>query len=196
MFDGVLADFNTSFIDRVVKVTGKDLFPARPFDIPCWDYPQYYGYTPKEVSAVWNDVCADKKFWQSLAPYEGVLQFLDEVRGRALAHGDDVYFITSRPGVVAKYQTERWLRSCGWSETPTVLISSEKGLSCAALNLDVYIDDKEQNVQDVVNVMAEKRKNIIPVLLDRPWNQDRRNIYPTVTKLSDFLSIIDTLRIQ
>ena len=29
--DGVLADFNTPFIARIIQVTGRDLFPPRPF---------------------------------------------------------------------------------------------------------------------------------------------------------------------
>ncbi len=43
--DWVLANFNDSFIERVIKVTGEDKFPPRPFDITTWDYPQVYGYS-------------------------------------------------------------------------------------------------------------------------------------------------------
>ena len=46
--DGVLADFNKRFIERVIAITGRDLFPPRPFDIPTWNYPEHYGYTAEE----------------------------------------------------------------------------------------------------------------------------------------------------
>ena len=190
--DGIFADFNTSMIDRTIKVTGRDLFPERPFDIPCWDYPQHYGYTEAEVSAVWNDIVKDNKFWQMLFPYDGTIVFLDELRGRALANHDDVYFITSRPGIDAKRQTERWLRACGWSDTPTVLISSRKGHACRAVDADFYIDDKPDNLFDV---RCETPKTVT-MLLNQPWNVKAATLLGVTrcSTLMETLPVIDSLR--
>lgn len=192
MFDGVLADFNTSFIDRVVKVTGRDLFPERPFDIPCWDYPQHYGYSSEEVSAVWDAIVKDNKFWQMLFPYDGTIVFLDELRGRALANHDDVYFITSRPGIDAKRQTERWLRACGWSDTPTVLISSRKGHACYTVDADFYIDDKPENLFDV----RKESARTVTMLLNQPWNTKTATILDGARceTLMDIWPVLDALR--
>lgn len=164
--DGVLADFNTSFIERVIAVTGKDLFPPRPFEIPTWDYPQHYGYTNKECSAVWESIKADTSFWFNLGAYATTAD--DVQRLHELNDGDnDIYFITSRPGVEAKEQTEMWLIYQGYNAAPTVLISSEKGLCAKALKLDLYIDDRWENVKNVV----ETEPTCQTYLFDRPWNQ-------------------------
>jgi 5'(3')-deoxyribonucleotidase len=174
--DGCLADFNHPFIDRCVQVTGKDLFPPRPFDIPVWDYPQHYSYTADETSAVWENIKADPWFWYNLPTYPNTIQSLKAIaRQRQL--GDDVYFITSRPGLNAKDQTERWLFKHTWdiplaNGSPTVLISSHKGLCAQALDLTHYIDDRDKNALDVASMHWKGEPPTVKTyLLDRPWNR-------------------------
>lgn len=169
--DGVLADFNTAFIQRVIKVTGQDFFPPRPFDIPTWDYPQFYGYLPAQVDEVWQDITADESFWLKLPAYPEANEALRRLTQETLV-GNDVYFITSRPGAVAKWQTEAWLSAHGFDETPTVLISSAKGLCARALKLDLYIDDRWENALDVAVTTGSGCRTC---LVDRPWNQDHQD---------------------
>lgn len=169
--DGVLANFNDDYIVRTIKVTGRDLFPPRPFEIPEWSYPERYGYTKKEMSKVWDDIKADPWFWRGLQPYPHTRSTLLYLAGRQLL-GDDVYFITARPGATAKKQTEEWLLhqyklSYLMPTPPTVLISSEKGLCARALKLDIYVDDRIENVQDV---LADSECSVS--LLDQPWNRN------------------------
>jgi uncharacterized HAD superfamily protein len=162
--DGVLADFNTAFIDLVVHLTERDLFPKRPFDIPTWNYPEHYGYTAAELSAVWEEIKSNDWFWAKLPSYPDVVRSMLYLTA-CQRQGDDVYFITSRPGLCAKRQTESWI----WERAgyrPTVLISSHKGLCANALELDAYIDDRWENVYDVATV----RRDMRVVLLNRPWN--------------------------
>lgn len=174
--DGVLADFNTRFIRRIVSVTKKDLFPPRPFPIPCWDYPQHFGYTQAETSAVWEDIKRDPHFWQELPAYPGTDEVLDKLYLRQ-AGGDEIYFVTSRVGVLCKRQTETWL-SNHWFDTPTVLISSQKGAIARALGINAYIDDKYENVIDVAWSQAltvggsstHVRSATRTFLLNAPWN--------------------------
>jgi 5'(3')-deoxyribonucleotidase len=165
--DGVLADFNSSFINRVTSTTGRDLFPPRPFDIPCWDYPEYYGYTREETSQVWETIKSDRFFWQNLPTYPTTLYDLFTLAARFEGHDDDLYFITSRPGIRAKRQTENWLEARWPARTVaplTVLISSRKGDCARALNLDVYVDDRIENVVDVVGTGTRT------FLYSHPWN--------------------------
>ena len=168
--DGVLADFNEAYIRLTTQLTGRDLFPSRPFDITTWNYPESYGYTAEEVSRVWAAIKADPFFWQGLAPYDTAEDAMRAIHLRWRAN-DDIYFITSRPGIDAKKQTENWLRMYWplYTVPPlTVLISSEKGLCAQALNLDVYIDDRVENVTDVhFRTEASTRAH----LLDQPWNR-------------------------
>lgn len=170
--DGILADFNTAFIPRVITVTGRDLFPPRPFDIPVWDYPAHYGYSKEENTAVWKSITADRYFWYDLEPYDDIAASIVYLGNKA-AQGHDLYFITSRPGLAAKAQTEAWLynqfRQCDlYRNLPaiTVLISSAKGLCARALQLDAYIDDRWENCLEV----AVPTKTC---LLHRSWNAEQ-----------------------
>lgn len=185
--DGVLADFNTSFILRVIDVTGRDLFPPRPFDIPTWDYPQFYGYTEQEMDTVWKSITADIYFWENLTEYPDTSQALQAI-SRQSHSGDDIYFITSRPGLRAKRQTEKWLRGHGLSDRPTVLISSHKGLCAAALKLDAYIDDRWENTLDVAQTHTQT------YLLTRPWNQGNKPDDHSIIEVPSVTQFIERLQ--
>lgn len=173
--DGVLADFNTTFIDRVIAITGHDLFPPRPFNIPTWDYPEYYGYADGEVSATWDSIKTDQTFWASLAPYAETRFVLKELFARQGA-GDVVYFITNRMGTRPKPQTEAWLKFYGFPGA-TVMTSALKGTAALALGLDVYLDDRWENAKDVAgsyervdNTVTWVPSKTTSYLFSRPWN--------------------------
>lgn len=166
--DGVLCDFNETFINRVIQVTGEDRFPKRPFDITTWNYPESYGYSSAQVSAVWESIKADAGFWRSLKPYPDAAAALGFLWNLQRHQDHELYFITSRLGRAVKHQSEQWLQQ--WFPNPTVLISSQKGACARALLLDVYIDDKWENCVDAawnLNHPSTTRT----YLMDRPWNQ-------------------------
>ena len=174
--DGVLANFNDSFISTIIEVTGRDLFPERPFDIPTWYYPEFYGYTKEEmdfvIGSVWKAVKANETFWQNLKPYPTTLNDLRYLVEREDS-GDEVYYITDRAGITPKFQTEMWfLGQDGTDVVPTVLISGMKGLCAKALKLDVYIDDKWENILNVIEMSPNTRVFI----LDRPWNRGHDDV--------------------
>lgn len=168
--DGVLADFIPAYQALVVRMTGKDLFkPGDDVNPPCWDWPQFRGYTDTEIKAVWAQIIADPEFWSKLKPLEGcdTLALCFE----ALSAEHDLYFITARPGARAKAQSEYWLWAnvAGFSNRypTTVLISPAKGLCARALKLDAYIDDNLDNALSVASVSPATRT----YLLDRNYNQ-------------------------
>lgn len=189
--DGVFADFNSSFIERVVVVTGRDLFPPRPFDIPCWDYPEHYGYTREETSAVWQGIEKDRTFWLNLSPYDGAMDILERIRVLSIDHDHDVYFITSRPGIGAKGQTETWLatHSGDFLWNPTVLVSGDKGRCAKALKLDYYIDDRFENCLDV----AVSGGGCQTFLMDRPWNNRADHEDDRLTRVDAVSEMLDAL---
>lgn len=185
--DGVLANFNEAFIQRCIDITGKDLFPPRPFDIPTWHYPQHYGYTEAEMKfpdgPVWASIIADETFWYMLKPYDDAVEFLSE-----LDHGEhEIYFVTNRAGVQVKAQTESWIEFHGYGlkspnfSFPTVLISSLKGDVARALDLDLYIDDKTENCIDVRHMHPRTKV----FMLARPWNVEVPGI-PRIPSLAEF----------
>lgn len=164
--DGVLADFNTGFVNRIIQVTGKDLLPTRPFVFPCWNWPEHFGYTTEEISRVWDSVKKDRWFWGRLPEYPTTFGDLDMITD-ARSMGSEVYFVTNRMGVKAKTQTEEWLEAHGY-ELPTVITAEDKALVARALRLDIYFDDKWENALAVANVGT-----VESYLIDRPWNTEQ-----------------------
>ena len=163
--DGCLANFDQAFIQVLVEVTGKNLFPAgyRPH---CWEFPTSCGYTKEEELSAWRKVWESEDFWAKLAPLPGMQDLLQSELTMNQDH--DVYFITQRAGYQVKEQTEVWLMQNGVFPS-TVLISGKKGLVCEALALDVYIDDKLSNIASVHAYSPKTRA----YLLNQPWNQER-----------------------
>lgn len=86
-------------------------------------------------------------------------------RINALQLTHDVYFVTARPGLDVKRQTETWLRLQG-IEDPTVVISSKKGEMAKAIGADFSIEDKAGNAVYVSYQSPGKS-----YLVNRPYNQ-------------------------
>lgn len=165
--DGVLADFCTAYEREVVAVAGGvNLFqPWAMCEGPVtWNWPEHYGYTKEIVSSVWAKIKKSNDFWWTLGPMPEMELFANWFEKSQ--HRHEIYFVTARPGREVKHQTEEWL----WrhlSITPTVLISDQKGEVCHAMNLDLYVDDKAENIHDVVL----KAPNTKAYLIDRAYNR-------------------------
>lgn len=183
--DGVLADFNTAYIEVVKEVTGRDLFPAgySPADILTWSYPETFGYTTDEITRVWDHIKVATSFWYNLAPLPGAAEFGAWINN--LRPYNDVYFITSRVGAMAQLQTMAWLINRVGVSAPTVLISSNKGLCCKALKVNAYIDDKNENCQDVVTSSLGAC-----YMLAQPWNHPQPYVN-RIPSLSVFQEVIN-----
>jgi 5'(3')-deoxyribonucleotidase len=165
--DGVLADFNPDYIQLMIEVSGRDLFPPRPFVIPCWDYPEHYGYTKEEVGTAWGIIKNHPNFWERLNPYPGAKDILKRLADFDSKTGS-VYFITTRPGLNSKLQTTKWLMRQGFLSVPSVIVSSKKGPIAAGLGLDALIDDKTENCIEVTSHCAGCKV----YMLNQSWNAE------------------------
>lgn len=156
--DGVLADFNTAYRQRLIDITGRDLIP--PFvnghEPSVWNYAtDEYGYTKEEDKAVWKNIMSSVSFWEDLRAYPHVPSFLWErdCDIHISLRDIDWYFITTRPGFRVKVQTESWLQNNG-IDYPTVLIAKDaraKGQLAAGLGLTHFIDDRDLNCYAVMH---------------------------------------------
>ncbi len=104
-------------------------------------------------------------FWATLDPLPGAREVLAGL-ARQRDAGDDIYFLTARPGRYAKQFTEWWLEGQGY-DCPTVLISRDKGSVCQGLKVEFFIDDKPENCREVKAYCP--RTEVF--LLDRPHNR-------------------------
>lgn len=195
--DGVLADFNRAYIALVVD-TARDYMAApdlpvtmvrevdgrqQTFYVPfsraldsypdvfpaIWDYPQKQaGYPIRVMDAVWRRIKKAPSFWSDISPLAGASEACAALEALS-TQGHDVYFITARPGVGAKRQTEEWLQRHGMT-FPTVILSADKGTALKLLRLDAYVDDRLLNVNDAMRVTRVERMLTRIYLITRPYN--------------------------
>jgi hypothetical protein len=177
--DGVLADFIPAYQALFVLIAGKNLFePGDIFDPPCWHWPTLRGYEdqfPGITMDVLRNIWSNDNFWYSLGAMKNNVRALNMLIP-LLEEKHEVYFLTNRAGLNPKRQTEMWLyKHLGYGRMsgmwPTVLICGEnaKGDLCKHLKLDAYLDDKLENVEDVI----AKNPTTQTYLLTRAYNQHR-----------------------
>lgn len=162
--DGVLAEFNKGVRTYACEVLGRTL---PDYTEPTqWNYLQpQYGLTPKEEGAIWQAIQNDERFWRGLGCYDNTKAVLDRL-AHATLNGTDVYFLTTRPGIRSKGQSEAWLEEHGFPKA-TVLITPDKGPVAKGLRLTAFIDDKPENCFDVR--MHSPRTRVY--MLRRGWNR-------------------------
>lgn len=181
--DGILADFNTPFRELVKAQTGISL-PEISSNYPdTWYYHKVGGVTNEQDKLLWKTIANDPCFWENVPEYPDAIGFLERLK--LDFYHDDIYFITSRSGDNAKKQTENWLEDL-WFNGPTVLISSNKGYCCKALKLTHYLDDRNENCQDVRDTSIDTNG----YMLDRPWNEKQYDV-PVLFKINEFLNILE-----
>ena len=192
--DGIVAAFNGSYIDLIKQHTGLELPPESDTYPDEWSYEKAAmrkaGMAEDKISAtmkgMWAEIGASNSFWATLPAYPEATSFLQKLSSLMV----DTYFITSRTGLTAKPQTEFWLMAHGLDHFPTVLVTqtreSTKGSICYALGLTHYIDDKDENCQDVLKTSPATEC----YMLRRPWNH--KDICPRLDGLMDFMEVLRT----
>jgi len=188
--DGCLANFNYDYQQRIIGMTGHNFFqPCDQENPPTWNYPELRGYTKDEMEKVWKYIQTSDDFFEKLLPLDGATS-LDLVMPGLEDH-HDIYFITNRPGITAKRQTERWLfhwLNYGLTPyTPTVLIAEDKGSIVEGLKLDVYLDDKWENAFEA----GFARPKCHVYLLDRPYNRIVNAVQSLFTRVSSVQEMLD-----
>jgi uncharacterized HAD superfamily protein len=88
---------------------------------------------------------------------------------------------------MAKYYSEIWLGAHGM-QNPTVIISNDKGPIAKGLNLDIFIDDKPENIIDVVTAAPKCKCYII----NKPYNQTfiDANLCERVNNVQEVLDVL------
>jgi uncharacterized HAD superfamily protein len=156
--DGVLADFNPSYIRLLNEISGTVDPASEDYQPTQWNYEADLGFTNEHVAEAWKQISVSDYFWCNLGYFE------DNFWASLKLDEDweaETYYITARPGKSAKRQTERWFMAQDVYYDPTVLISAHKGLCAKALDLEVYIDDRLENILDVERTSPSTRAYLI-----------------------------------
>lgn len=178
--DGVLADFNTAYVDLVERHTGVRLeLPPKT-----WDYAKAAGV---DDSAVWAEI-AQGAFWRDLPILPGACDVIARLNSLP-----NVYYITTRPGHWAKAQSEYWLINHG-ADCPTVIVSKDKGAIAQGLGLTVMVDDKPENLDAVMNGCWDGNfDDPMNIMLRAPYNERVVNEF-YVTRVID--SVVELLEME
>jgi hypothetical protein len=189
--DGCLAQF-----DRPYAKLLNWQFPEFTDRYPTvWDWDKAAGCPQENIDRAWQYICASNHFWLDLDPYPTTRDDLVAL-GQAVSQGHDVYFLTSRPGIIAKLQSEIWLRVHGYHYAPTVLIAGgpmTKGLICDGLQIEAAIDDRPENLIAIGSNKDLGGNNCRLFLFDRPWN---RSALEPQTRVHSVIDMLDALEIS
>lgn len=171
--DGILARFNEAYINLIYTHTGIRLPDESDAYPNTWHFERAAGIEKSRENAMWKEIKDSPTFWQMLRPYEDSISpmrrfatWVDEEAN----HDLETYYITNRQGNRVLAQTDDWLLDT-YQELvyANTICARNKGKMAAALELDLYIDDKLENCEDVVRLSPQTRCFI----LDRPWNRGR-----------------------
>jgi len=190
--DGVLANFHDGFNAVLAEVGGRPA-PSKMGDNGPEQWDWFTGdYTPEEISSAWARVKTSDKFWSSLEQTENMQRLISAWSNIPLRH--DIYFITHRTGHEAKIQTENWLKSrLGKRREITVLMSGDKAGIASSLALDLYIDDKPENVNSVAANRRDLEQNYTKVFLQlRRYNQ-KAIIDPLVEPVGNIMRLVNII---
>jgi uncharacterized HAD superfamily protein len=185
--DGVLCDWLTGFTQLAHDYFGSPVqthsatFPEK------WDFHEEIGLTKKQFEFVWEKIKTSEVFWTQLTP---LLEPSVFARIDSLTADHALYFVSARPGIYVKQQTEEWLKHQGVYR-PTVIISDRKGDIAAGIKADYAIDDKAGNA--VMMKYQNPRTNVY--ILDRPYNRFDHNVLgkdvSRVYSVEDFIKVIE-----
>lgn len=183
--DGVLANFEAAYAPLLSRVTGKNVPSSKP---NIWDWDKLYA-TKEQLSVVWNEIKTNPTFWTTLEPTEFCADSLDYLN-KCRAEGDDVYFITTRPGLNSAYQSRVWLEAQGFVDADVYIAgnATEKSQIAQQLGLDFFIDDKPENCEAVSEVVP------YTVVLDQPWNRSWDNAKEAIIRVEDPISAVEWAR--
>ena len=175
--DGVLAWFTEAFRAAYERVHQRKF--EKPTEEIRWD--------DLWDAKVWEFIKSSPVWWALLKPIpeRRVFKLIN-----ALQNTHDVYFVTARPGLSVKQQTESWLRLHG-IEDPTVILSSKKGEMAKALSADWSIEDKAGNAVYI----AYQSSGTKSFLVDRPYNQFDHEMLGSkvrrIKEIEEFLTAIE-----
>jgi len=177
--DGVLANFIEGFKYTYRRVHGYVL--PIPYEDIRWD--------DLGDPAVWDVIKVSSGWWTLLRPIPESRVFK---RINAMQNSHDVYFVTARPGLAVKQQTETWLRLQG-IEDPAVILSSKKGETASVLGADFSVEDKAGNAV-YISYQSPQTKSFI---VDRPYNQfDPQMIGSKVVRIKEIEQFLAAIELE
>ncbi len=151
--------------------------------------PEKRPLTRQELKRLWQHVAATENFWRSLGEIEpGAVKRLADL---VTIQRWEVLFLTTRPscaGETVQVQSQRWLHAHGFEFPSVFVLKGSRGRVAEALALDAVLDDRPENILDVVT----DSQTTIPFLI---WRHRPESVPPglRLTRAQTVLSLGDAL---
>lgn len=171
--DGVLSDFHAGY-HQLQRQLGQE-----PADRENWN--NFLN------DRVWEHIDMSRNFWYNLPPLVSseVFERIDRLQEHV-----PIYFVTARPGLDVKRQTEDWLVKRKVT-LPTVICTSKKGYFARAVGVSHSIEDKAGNAV-YISYESPATKSY---LINCAWNQFDGSILGSkvirVDKVEQFLDDVE-----
>jgi len=172
--DGVVYPFVPAFQRYCAQRQGKLFLP----DPTNWHFYEDWDMDESTFHQWLIDAANEEQVFASEDPYEGVVDAWNTL----LSMGIRIHVVTARPQA-AWEQTANWLTKHGLVANSLHFNSTKGFLTSFAKQKALVIDDHVQYYDEA------ERSGMVPVLLNRPWNQHKEDAN-RVNNLAELVSLI------
>lgn len=154
--DGVVADFNSGWIERFNRDFGADLHPS---EVVHWDAPIHLTHFA-DIDEFWGwfrHAGDGRSIFAELEPYADAVDTLH----RLGQHGHHLVILTTKPDF-AIAETYGWLARHNIASREVHLLDVKADVQC-----DIYLDDADHNLATLI----ERRPEAVTCRFVRPWNR-------------------------
>lgn len=189
--DGVWSEFAIGFSLLMHQLYGLPLVSDED-QIKSWDWSEWYPATKEQKNKAWAYIRNSYNWWESL-PLVNDLKGIEVAREyiTKTVKINQFPFITTRiatRGSSVADQSSSWLhRVAGLPKGMTVINSKKKGDVCKSLGVQYFIDDKPENIENILEVCNGSCKC---VLRDRTHNKGALPNVPRVDSLGGYIEYI------
>jgi len=153
--DGVVADFNSGWVERYNRDFGADLSVDQIIE---WDAPTHLThFAGMSQFWKWAKTCGEgRSLFRPLRPYADALDSLRRLRRR----GHKIVILTTKPDF-AVHDTYAWLSEHEVPTTEVHILDDKTTVEC-----DIYLDDADHNLK----ALSASRPDAATCRFIRPWN--------------------------
>jgi len=153
--DGVVADFNSGWVERYNRDFGADLSVDQIVE---WDAPTHLThFTGMGQFWKWAKTCGEgRSLFRPLRPYADALDSLRRLR----RSGHEIVILTTKPDF-AVHDTYAWLSEHEVPTTEVHILDDKTAVDC-----DIYLDDADHNLE----ALSASRPTAATCRFIRPWN--------------------------
>lgn len=173
--DGVIYPFMDSFRNYCAERMGKLFLP----DPTHWLFYEDWDLDKETFDQWLNDAARTHDVFASEDPYEGVVEAWAMMKEMGL----NIHIMTARPQSSWE-QTAGWLTKHGLDADSLHFNPTKSFLSLLSKGKAALLDDHIAYYEEA------SRSGVIPVLMDRPWNQSKTNAV-RVSNLTQFVAFIN-----